>query len=295
MKSNRNRGPEPAKHRARKRFGQNFLRDRRVVERILDTLAPGPDEHILEIGPGQGALTEQILTSGARVDAIELDRDLSAGLQDLFARHDNAALHQADILRFNIAELAPGPGALRIIGNLPYNISTPCLFHLFESRSLIRDMLFMLQREVVYRLAAAPGDTDYGRLSIMAQYHCRVEPLFDVPPSAFSPQPRVTSSIVRLVPHASPPWPARDHRALQLLVRTAFSRRRKTLKNAVKGLISEQALEESGLDAGRRPETLSIAEFVTLSNALSGSSDPSGPSAGSEGDPANAQAGQRYD
>lgn len=288
MKNDGNRVQEPPKHRARKRFGQNFLRDRRVVERIVDTLAPGPGQHVLEIGPGQGALTEQILASGARVDAIELDRDLSAGLQALFARHDNATLHQADILRFNIADLAPDTGTLRIIGNLPYNISTPCLFHLFESQSLIRDMLFMLQREVVDRLAAAPGDTDYGRLSIMAQYHCRVEPLFDVPPSAFSPQPRVTSSIVRLVPHASPPWPARDHQALQLLVRTAFSRRRKTLKNAVKGLISEQALQDCGLDAGQRPETLSIADFVTLSNALSESSDPS---AGSTGDPANAKNG----
>lgn len=259
--------PRPT-HRPRKRFGQNFLHDRRIIERILEALAPAPGDHILEIGPGEGALTRHLLASAARVDAVELDRNLAGELQPLFAERDNGTLHQGDILRFDIGELTDQPASLRIVGNLPYNISTPCLFHLFRARHLIHDMLFMLQREVVARLASAPGEPDYGRLGIMTQYHCRVEPLFDVPREAFTPRPRITSTIVRLVPHDHPPYPARDPQALQTVVRTAFTRRRKTLKNALKGLITEDDIRQAELDPGQRPETLALPEFVRLSDIL---------------------------
>lgn len=255
-------------HRARKRFGQNFLHDRGVIERIVRAIGPTADQQIVEVGPGQAALTRYLVASGARVDAIELDRDLADWLQQYFADAANFQLHRGDVLKFDFSTLANTPRQLRIVGNLPYNISTPCLFHLLQYAPLIDDMTFMLQREVVQRLAAVVGDEAYGRLSIMVQYHCEVVHLFDVPPGAFSPPPKVTSAIVQLRPHRQRQFVANDPVLFERLVRDAFSQRRKTLKNALKGLISDIRPEDLPVDLSSRPETLSVADFVHLSNAV---------------------------
>lgn len=256
-------------HRARKRFGQNFLQDANIIRRIIAAINPKAGEHIVEIGPGQGAITTPLLASGARLDAIELDRDLAAWLQSRFADVDTFSLHQADILKFDLASLTTEPRSLSIVGNLPYNISTPCIFHLLKYQPLIREMTFMLQLEVVQRLAAQAGDDQYGRLGIMAQYHCQVDHLFDVPPGAFHPQPKVTSAIVRLTPHREQKLVASDTVMLQDVVRTAFSQRRKTLRNCLKTLITDMSPEDLPVDLSLRPENLSLADYVKLSNTLS--------------------------
>jgi len=269
-----NDSPEPFRHQARKRFGQNFLHDQNIIRRIIAAVAPLPADHIVEIGPGQGALTRQLAGSGARIDAVELDRDLAAYLQQTLGETPEFALHQADILKFDLAPLVRPGERLRIIGNLPYNISTPCLFHLFRYHALIKDMIFMLQLEVVQRLAAQVGDSHYGRLGIMAQYYCQIEPLFTVPPGAFTPQPKVNSAIVRLTPYETLPLPADDLRCFQNVVRTAFNQRRKTLRNCLRGLISAEQLNQLSIDANARPENLSVADYVTISNVIS--STPAG-------------------
>lgn len=261
-------------HRARKRFGQNFLHDRAVIERIIDAIAPQREQHIVEVGPGQAALTSYLVASGARVDAIELDRDLADWLQQRFAADTNFQLHRGNVLKFDLETLASDPRQLRIVGNLPYNISTPCLFHLLTYEPLIDDMTFMLQREVVERLAAVSGDDAYGRLSIMVQYHCQVDHLFDVHPGAFTPAPKVTSAIVRLRPHRQKQFTANDPVLFQRMVRDAFSQRRKTLKNALKGLISDIRPEDLPVDLSCRPENLSMRDFVELSNAVDGARNP---------------------
>lgn len=251
-------------HRARKRFGQNFLHDAGVIHRILRAIHAKPGERLVEIGPGQGALTEGLLDSGAQLDVVELDLDLIPILQAKFAGREN----QGDALKFDFSRLSQEPASLRIVGNLPYNISTPLIFHLLEHAQLIRDMHFMLQKEVVERLAAQPGGGDWGRLSIMVQYHCRVEHLFNVGPGAFNPAPKVDSAIVRLVPHETLPHPARDHRQLERVVREAFNQRRKTLRNTLKGLLDAEAIEAAQVDGGLRPEQLDLAAFVRLSDQL---------------------------
>ncbi|MBC53078.1 MAG: 16S rRNA (adenine(1518)-N(6)/adenine(1519)-N(6))-dimethyltransferase [Gammaproteobacteria bacterium] len=256
-------------HRARKRFGQNFLQDDNIIRRIVAAINPKQGEHIVEIGPGQGAITTPLLASGARLDAIELDRDLAAWLQSRFADVETFTLHQADVLKFDLASLATASRSLSIVGNLPYNISTPCIFHLLKYQSLIHEMTFMLQLEVVQRLAAQVGDDNYGRLGIMAQYYCQVDHLFDVPPGAFHPQPKVTSAIVRLTPHREQKLIATDTTMLQDVVRTAFSQRRKTLRNCLKGLITDMNPEDLPVDLSLRPENLSLADYVNLSNTLS--------------------------
>ncbi|TBV10478.1 16S rRNA (adenine(1518)-N(6)/adenine(1519)-N(6))-dimethyltransferase RsmA [Stutzerimonas kirkiae] len=256
-------------HRARKRFGQNFLHDAGVIHRILRAIHAKAGERLVEIGPGQGALTEGLLDSGAQLDVVELDLDLIPILQGKFAGNERFHLHQGDALKFDFAQLAPRPRELRIVGNLPYNISTPLIFHLLEHATRIRDMHFMLQKEVVERLAAEPGNGDWGRLSIMVQYHCRVEHLFNVGPGAFNPAPKVDSAIVRLVPHDTLPYPARDHRQLERVVREAFNQRRKTLRNTLKGLLNAPAIEAAEVDGSLRPEQLDLAAFVRLSNQLS--------------------------
>lgn len=253
-------------HRPRKRFGQNFLADRGIVDRIVQAIAPRPEDTIAEIGPGRGALTEALVRSGASLHLVELDRDLVA----LWRPREGPRLrvHAADALDFDFGAVAPGTGELRIVGNLPYNISTPLLFHLLAQGEYVRDMHFMLQREVVERLGAGPGCADYGRLSVMVQYRCAVTPLFEVPPSAFHPQPRVFSAVVRLLPQPYPHGQATDYATLERLVRQAFGQRRKTLRNAVHGMLESAALERLGIDPGRRPETLSVREFVAMSNAV---------------------------
>lgn len=260
-------------HTPRKRFGQNFLQDDGVIARIANAVHPLPGEHLVEIGPGQGALTRALIDPRLRLDVIELDRDLVSGLLATFSIYPHFKLHSADALDFDFAELAADGVPLRVVGNLPYNISTPLIFRLLEFAPHIQDMHFMLQREVVNRLAAQPGNKHWGRLGIMAQYHCEVEHLFDVPPEAFFPPPKVQSAIVRLTPHAGSPWPACDTRALRQVVQAAFAQRRKTLRNNLKGILDDTALESLGLDPGARAETLSLEDFIALANHLSRGTD----------------------
>ena len=259
---------KPPTHRARKRFGQNFLRDEAVIDGIAAAIAPRPDDHLVEIGPGQGALTEALIGSGCRLDVVELDRDLITGLLAAFSIYPGFKLHSADALTFDFAGLASGGEPLRVVGNLPYNISTPLIFKLLENARIIKDMHFMLQLEVVQRLAAGPGSKHWGRLGIMTQYHCAVEHLFDVPPEAFFPPPKVQSAIVRLTPHATLPWEPCDEAALRRVVQAAFAQRRKTLRNNLKGLITDSELEVLGIDPGARAETLTLPQFITLANAI---------------------------
>jgi len=253
-------------HRPRKRFGQNFLHDRGVIGRIIAAVAPEPGQHLVEIGPGQGAITGPLLAAAGRLDAIELDRDLAATLRERFATERGFRLHEADALRFAVCSLQEADEPLRLVGNLPYNISTPLLFHLLDQRHCIADMHFMLQKEVVDRLAAPHGSRTYGRLSVMVQVHCRVESLFTIGPGAFFPAPKVDSAVVRLIPYAEPPWPVNDQAHLGRLVAMAFGQRRKTLRNNLKGLVGPEIFAEAGIDPGARPEQLPPAAFVTLAN-----------------------------
>jgi 16S rRNA (adenine1518-N6/adenine1519-N6)-dimethyltransferase len=260
-------GQTMRKHQARKRFGQNFLRDPGVINRIAAAIAPGAQDHLVEIGPGQGALTEALLASGARLDAIELDRDLVPGLLAAFSIYPHFKLHSADALTFDFAALPDSGERLRIVGNLPYNISTPLIFRLLDNAAIVHDMHFMLQREVVERLAAAPGSKAWGRLGIMTQYQCQVEHLFDVAPEAFSPAPKVQSAVVRLTPWTTSPWAPCDPAALRRVVQAAFAQRRKTLRNNLKGHIDTGALEALGIDPGARAETLELSQFIAIAKA----------------------------
>jgi len=258
----------PPSHRPRKRFGQNFLHDAGIISRIAGAVHPQPDDHLVEIGPGQGALTESLVSSGCQLDVIELDRDLVPGLLAAFSIYPRFKLHSADALKFDFATLVHDAERLRVVGNLPYNISTPLLFKLLENATLIQDMHFMLQLEVVQRLAASPGSKNWGRLGIMAQYQCRVEHLFDVPPEAFNPPPKVQSAIIRLSPWQDSPWPACDAARLRQIVQAAFAQRRKTLRNNLKGIIDSTALETLGIDPGARAETLELTQFIEITNAI---------------------------
>ncbi|HQU16579.1 MAG: 16S rRNA (adenine(1518)-N(6)/adenine(1519)-N(6))-dimethyltransferase [Chromatiales bacterium 21-64-14] len=251
----------------RKRFGQHFLHDPAVIRRIVDAVDPRPGDCLVEIGPGRGALTLPILHAAGRLHAVEIDRDVALHLAAHAGDHGELVLHQADALRFDFAALEPGSGPLRIVGNLPYNISTPLLFHLLSITVPVRDLHLMLQREVVERMAAAPGEHAYGRLSVMTQYRCRVERLFTIGPGAFRPAPKVDSAFVRLVPFPTPPVVVRDEAHLRALVTQAFSQRRKTLRNALHGLLSAEQIRALGVDPGTRPERLGLAEFARLSNA----------------------------
>jgi 16S rRNA (adenine1518-N6/adenine1519-N6)-dimethyltransferase len=254
-------------HQARKRFGQNFLHDRGVIARILRAFDPRPGQHVVEIGPGRGALTYDLLDALGQMDAVELDRDLIARLQEGAATHGALRLHSADALKFDFCALAEAGERLRLIGNLPYNISTPLIFHLLDQAHCIEDMCFMLQKEVVDRLAARPGGKDYGRLSVMVQWRCRVERILTVGPGAFSPPPKVDSAVVGLTPYEKPPVTVEDPKTLERVVQAAFSQRRKTLRNTLKGLLGEDEIAAAGVDPGMRAEQLSIEQFAALSNA----------------------------
>ncbi len=251
------------RHRPRKRFGQNFLHDPAVLERIVAAIDPRPGDRVVEIGPGQGALTLPVLARCGRMTAIELDRDLVEPLRQRAASVGELEIVQADALDVDYAAL-PGQGPLRLIGNLPYNISTPLLFHVLDAAGCLRDAHFMLQKEVVDRMVAGPGTKTYGRLSIMLAAACSAEKLFDIGPGAFRPPPKVMSSVVRLVPHAEPPFPIPDPARFAGLVGRAFSMRRKTLRNALKGWVTEADLEAAGIDPGARPETVPPAGFAAL-------------------------------
>jgi len=255
-------------HIPRKRFGQNFLHDHNIIYNIISSIQAKPGEHWVEIGPGQGALTEPLLKTGIRLEVVELDRDLVTLLKEQFKQYDNLQIHSADALRFDFSALAEDGKKLRIIGNLPYNISTPLMFHLLDNAYCIEDMHFMLQKEVVDRICAAPGSKKYGRLSVMMQYYCATELLFDVPPESFDPAPKVMSAIVRLVPHQQPPVQVNDIAKLNRVVTQAFSQRRKTLRNSLKKLITEEEIVALNIDPTLRAETISLADFAKLSNLL---------------------------
>ena len=252
-------------HKARKRFGQNFLHDHHIINNILGSLFYNKDQHWVEIGPGQGALTESLLKDGVQLDVVELDRDLVHFLNNFFAEYDNLTVHSSDALKFDFASLVTQDEKLHILGNLPYNISTPLMFHLLENSALIADMTFMLQKEVVDRICADPGTKKYGRLSVMMQYFCSTEHLFDVPPESFNPQPKVMSSIVRLVPHEHPPVIIDSVKSLNTVVTAAFSQRRKTLRNSLKKLILEENIIALDIDPKIRAECIPLEGFAKLS------------------------------
>jgi len=252
-------------HQPRKRFGQNFLHDPGVIGHIIAVINPKPGQNIVEIGPGQGAITRELLRRCGRLQAVELDRDLIEPLDQSCKALGELHIHSADALKFNFSQLAAG-GKLRVVGNLPYNISTPLLFHLLEQSSHIEDMHFMLQKEVVERMAASPGNKDYGRLSVMLQTRCQVTPLFDIGPGAFKPPPKVHSAFVRLVPFREPPYPIDDFETFSRLVATAFGQRRKTLRNNLKGLLDADQIAQCGIDPAARAETLGLEGFVHLAN-----------------------------
>ncbi|ABC32751.1 dimethyladenosine transferase [Hahella chejuensis KCTC 2396] len=253
-------------HQARKRFGQNFLHDQGVIDRIVRSINPKSDQNLVEIGPGLGALTEELLKSGGSVTAVELDRDLTPILRTKFFNYPQFNVIEADALKFDFTQLATPERPMRLIGNLPYNISTPLIFHLLTFRGLVQDMYFMLQKEVVDRLAAKPGEDAYGRLGVMAQYYCKVESLFNVGPGAFQPAPKVWSAIVRLTPYTEPPLACKDVATLTTVVRQAFAMRRKTLRNTLKQLITVDALQSLDIDPQIRPERLGLPEFVRIAD-----------------------------
>ena len=256
----------PPLHRARKRFGQNFLQDENVLQELVAAINPQPDDLLVEIGPGKGALTFPLLEKLKQLVVIELDRDLIAALKN---HSERLQIINIDALRFDFSTLAKGPHTLRVTGNLPYNISTPLIFHCLEQAEYIRDMHFLLQKEVVDRLSATPGSKVYGRLSVMAQYYCSVEKLFEVGREAFKPAPKVTSAFVRIIPYDQLPYPADDLRRFNQLVQQAFSQRRKTLRRSLNSLCDSATFEAAGIDSGLRPEQLSVADFVKLSNSNS--------------------------
>jgi 16S rRNA (adenine1518-N6/adenine1519-N6)-dimethyltransferase len=256
------------RHFARKRFGQHFLRDANTVRHIIDAFAPQADDDVLEIGPGDGVLTRQLAPRVRRLHAIEIDRDLAAALEDEFGQLPNVTIHNADALNVEIGPLVQRGRKLRLIGNLPYNVSTPILFHLLGQMRHIRDMCFMLQKEVVERLTAVPGTKVYGRLSVMVQWRCRAQRLFVVAPGAFRPIPKVESMVVRLEPYTIPPVAVADEPAFTSGIAAACAARRKTLRNALAGMISSEELSAAGIDPVRRGETLTLAEFAALGNTL---------------------------
>jgi 16S rRNA (adenine1518-N6/adenine1519-N6)-dimethyltransferase len=255
-------------HKARKRFGQNFLIDHQIISNIARTVAAQKDDVLVEIGPGKGAITELLAEATDHLRVIELDRDLVPWLKVKFEKHPDFQLFQADALKFDFAQLVQAGQRFRVVGNLPYNISTPLIFHLLSYANKIHDMHFMLQKEVVKRMAAQPGESAYGRLGIMVQYFCKVDDLFDVPPESFDPAPKVDSAIVRLIPYQELPYKANHFPTLEKLVNFAFQQRRKTLRNSLKQWVSADQMESFPVDLSLRPEEISLPEYVAMSNAL---------------------------
>ncbi len=254
-------------HRARKRFGQNFLHDPGVVARIVDAIDPLPGQSIIEVGPGQAALTGALIERAGHIQAVEIDRDLAAALRERFSAQE-LTLIEGDALKLDW--LALGVSPLRIVGNLPYNISTTLLFALLPIAGHVIDQHFMLQKEVVDRMVATPGSKTYGRLSVMLQFRYRLAKLFDVPRGAFRPAPQVTSSVVRMLPHATAELFAVDAEAFAQIVAAAFGQRRKTLRNSLSRLLNAAAIIDAGIDPQARAETLSVRDFVALSQKSRG-------------------------
>jgi 16S rRNA (adenine1518-N6/adenine1519-N6)-dimethyltransferase len=253
----------------RKRFGQHFLHDRNVVRRIVDTIAPAPGERVVEIGPGRGALTWDLLERAKELDVIEIDRDLAAALRADGRAGDALKVHVQDALKMDFLKLRNGAAPLRIVGNLPYNISTPLLFRLLEQSAAIADMHFMLQKEVVDRMTAKPSTKEYGRLTVMLAAVADARRMFDVGPGAFQPKPKVWSAIVKITPVQQPRFAMGHEGALRQVVTAAFSARRKTLRNGLKTLLSSDQIEACGIDPQLRPETLTPEQFGLLAASFS--------------------------
>ena len=255
-------------HRARKRFGQNFLNDPFIIDGIVSAINPQNGENLVEIGPGLGALTEPVAREIDHLTVVELDRDLAERLRHHPTLASKLTIHEGDAMKFDFASLVTADKPLRIFGNLPYNVSTPLMFHLFSFANAVKDMHFMLQKEVVNRLAAGPNSKAYGRLTVMAQYYCKVVPVLEVPPESFKPAPKVDSAVVRLIPHQTLPHPATSLKWLERVCREGFNQRRKTVRNCYKTLIDAETLESLGIDPSARPESLTLGQFVALANWL---------------------------
>lgn len=252
------------KHVAKKRFGQNFLNDQGVIDSLVAAISPKADDLMVEIGPGLGALTKPLLQKLNMLHVVEVDRDIIDWMQKEYAKN-SITIHNSDALKFDFSQLG---AHMRVVGNLPYNISTPILFHLLDNVKVITDMHFMLQKEVVERMVAEPSTAAYGRLSVMLQYRLQMEYLFTVPPEAFDPAPKVESAFVRCVPHAKLPFVANDETLFAKIVTAAFSQRRKTLRNTLKGLLDDADFAVLDIDSQQRAENLSVAEFVAITNHL---------------------------
>jgi 16S rRNA (adenine1518-N6/adenine1519-N6)-dimethyltransferase len=255
-------------HTARKRFGQNFLHDEYVIDQIVSTIAPQRGQHMVEIGPGLGALTEPVCEYLDSLTVVELDRDLAARLRTHPFMASKLNIIESDALKYDFSELLKDGQPLRIFGNLPYNISTPLMFHLFSFATQVQDMHFMLQKEVVERLAASPGSKSYGRLSVMAQYHCQIFPVLHVPPEAFNPPPKVDSAVVRLIPHQTKPVSLINEHSLHTVCAQAFNQRRKTIRNSLKNSLSEQQLMDLDINPELRAENLSLQQYAVIANAV---------------------------
>jgi 16S rRNA (adenine1518-N6/adenine1519-N6)-dimethyltransferase len=255
-------------HQAKKRFGQNFLHNDAVISDIIDAINPEPGENLVEIGPGLGALTEPVIERAKKLSVVELDRDLAKRLRHHPFLAPHLTIYETDALSFDFAQLATDEKPLRIFGNLPYNISTPLIFHLLTFKDKVQDMHFMLQKEVVQRMAAEPHCKAYGRLSIMTQYQCQVIPVMEIGPEAFKPAPKVDSAIVRLIPHTDIKNPVKEITALNTVCLAAFNQRRKTIRNGFKNLISVAQLESLNIDANLRPENLTLDDYIMLANFI---------------------------
>lgn len=253
-------------HTARKRFGQNFLNDAYVIDRIIAAINPTDDDFMVEIGPGLGALTEPVCEQVNALTVIELDRDLAKRLRHHPFHANKLTVIEQDALTMDFTTLPTEGKPLRVFGNLPYNISTPLMFHLFSFAGAVKDMHFMLQKEVVNRLAAGPGNKNYGRLSVMAQYYCHVIPVLNVPPGAFVPPPKVDSAVVKLVPHKTPPVEVTSAKTLERVCAQAFNQRRKTIRNSLKEVIDADSLTQLGIDPSQRAEALSLKDFAAIAN-----------------------------
>ena len=257
------------KHIAKKRFGQNFLTDQGVIYSLVEAISPKADDLMVEIGPGLGALTQPLLKKLNHLHVVEIDRDLISWMESFYPK-DKLTIHNSDALKFNFAELAilSPDNKIRVTGNLPYNISTPILFHLLDNVGSIIDMHFMLQKEVVERMVADPSTSEYGRLSVMLQYRLKMEYLITVPPEAFDPAPKVESAFVRCVPHKVLPYPAKNEGLFAKIVTAAFGQRRKTLRNTLKEYLDDAGFTAVGIDSGLRAENLSVEQFVSIANFL---------------------------
>lgn len=252
----------------RKRFGQHFLIDQQIIERILLSVAPDASDHLIEIGPGQGALTFALLKKIPHLEAIEIDRDLINYLKTKTKHLGNLVIYAEDVLTTDFAALKKDERLLKIIGNLPYNISTPLIFHLLSFAPIIKSMFFMVQKEVGKRIAAKPDSVEYGRLSVMVQYYCHTEILFDVSPQAFAPPPQVHSCVIQLTPHQPLPYVAKNEALFREIVKQAFNQKRKTLRNSLKNFISDSDWTHLALSSHLRPENLSVSDFVELANIV---------------------------